>query len=79
MTPRMSRRGFCASLAAIPATRRFLRGWLSEAVQVHRAVPARALELEGTFTDDFAAPVHYYLRVRQYNGQWAWSSPVRFV
>ncbi len=57
----------------------FLRGWLSEAVQVHRAVPARALELEGTFTDDFAAPAYYYLRVRQYNGQWAWSSPVRFV
>jgi len=56
----------------------FLRGWLSEAVQIHRAVPDEALEVSGTFTDEFPGPAYYYARVRQYNNQWAWSSPVRF-
>jgi hypothetical protein len=56
----------------------FLRGWLSEAVHVHRAAPSAALDLAGAFADDFAGPAWYYARVRQYNDQWAWSSPIRF-
>lgn len=56
----------------------FLRGWLSEAVQFHRAVPSEALDLRETFTDSFPGPAYYYARVRQYNGQYAWSSPIRF-
>lgn len=57
----------------------FLRGWLTEAVQLHRAVPSESLGVKETFTDTFAEPAYYYARVRQYNGQWAWSSPVRFT
>ncbi len=57
---------------------RFLRGWLSEAVQVHRACPSEALDVAAEFEDKHAEPAVYYLRVRQYNGQYAWASPVRF-
>lgn len=55
----------------------FVRGWLSEAVQIHRAVPSNALDVKETFVDAFPGPAYYYARVRQYNGQWAWSSPIR--
>lgn len=55
----------------------FLRGWLTESVQVHRAAPVEALKLEETFVDSGECPACYYARVRQYNNQWAWSSPVR--
>jgi hypothetical protein len=55
-----------------------MRGLLSEAVRVHRAVPEACSRLEGAFTD--AAPESdtdfYYLRVRQRNDQWAWMTPV---
>ena len=56
----------------------FLRGWLSEAVQVHRAAPSEALDLRETLEDRFAEPAYYYARVVQHNGQMAWSSPIRF-
>jgi len=56
----------------------YLRGWLSEAVRVHRAVPAACSRLSGAFTDP--APERdmdwYYLRVAQRNDQWAWISPI---
>lgn len=54
-----------------------LRGWLSESVLIHRAVPRSAYLLEASWSDgegrdgDF-----YYLRVAQRNNQWAWSSPI---
>jgi hypothetical protein len=55
-----------------------LRGWRSEAVLFHRALPVAAARLEAAFDD---APGEgevdvYRLRVAQQNGQWAWSSPV---
>ena len=59
----------------------FLDGFVSEAWQISRAVPEaeyawgfewsdRAETAEGR-GDDF-----YYVRVRQKNDQWAWSSPI---
>lgn len=57
----------------------FIRGWLSEAVQIHRAVPIEACNLQHTFKDATADPAYYYARVVQYNGQLAWSSPIRFT
>ena len=56
----------------------FIRGWRSEAMLVHRAVPAGQLQTEVAFED--AGPERetdfYYVRVAQENGQWAWSSPI---
>jgi hypothetical protein len=56
----------------------FMRGWLSEAIRFNRAAVPEAFCLETTLRDD--APEretdYYYLRVRQRDGQWAWSSPV---
>ncbi len=46
-------------------------------VLVSRAIPEAAYAAEGEFTDAPPAGEHYYyLRVRQVNGQVAWSSPV---
>ena len=56
----------------------FLVGWLSEAISFHRAVPEAGFIIENDLID--SAPEnetdYYYLRVRQHNSQWAWSSPV---
>ena len=56
----------------------FLVGWLSEAISFHRAVPEAGFIIENDLID--SAPEnetdYYYLRVRQHNNQWAWSSPV---
>lgn len=56
----------------------YLRGWLSEAVMVHRAVPDAVRSASVSFADpgvenetDF-----YYVRVAQENNQWAWASPI---
>jgi hypothetical protein len=56
----------------------FIRGWRSEAMLVHRAVPEAQLQAALVFEDtgpecetDF-----YYVRVAQENNQWAWSSPI---
>ncbi len=56
----------------------YLRGWLSEAVLVHRAVPEAQLHMSLTFADDEPEQEtdFYYLRVAQENNQWAWSSPI---
>lgn len=55
-----------------------MRGWLSEAVLVHRAVPESLYTLE--FDLDLDRPTlreaYYYVRVAQENGQWAWGSPI---
>jgi hypothetical protein len=56
----------------------FMEGWLSEAVSFHRAVPETGYLLEKELTDDSPERTtdYYYLRVRQKNNQWAWSSPI---
>ena len=58
---------------------RYLGGFLTGAVQVHRFVP----EAEYSATLQYEDRGHlgyddfYYVRVAQKNGQWAWSSPIR--
>ena len=53
-----------------------LRGWLSEAVRIHRAVPKSHYTLRLEFEDPAKnSPDSYRLRVAQRNGQWAWTSP----
>jgi len=56
----------------------FLRGWLSEAVQFHRAAPVSAFSIGHYAVDDTPErdTDYYYVRVRQRNGQWGWSSPI---
>ena len=58
--------------------RQSMRGWLSEALWVHRAVPERqyAINLEIIDTEAERPVDYYYLRVAQENNQWAWSSPI---
>ena len=56
----------------------FLRGWLSEAVQFERAQPEAAFCAGHCMVDDKAQrdTDYYYVRVRQRDGQWGWSSPI---
>lgn len=56
----------------------FLDGWLSEAVQIHRAIPQAGFTLEGAHIDESPEndEDYYYLRVRQRNNQWAWTTPI---
>ena len=55
-----------------------MRGWLSEAIRFNRAAPESAFMSGVFFTDDKAErdTDYYYVRVRQRDGQWAWSSPI---
>jgi len=56
----------------------FMIGWLSEAIQFHRAVPEKAYNIKYTLKDN--APEkdtdYYYIRVRQRNNHWAFSSAI---
>lgn len=56
----------------------FMRGWLSEAIQFNRAMPESCYTIEHYMED--TAPEkdtdYYYVRVRQRDQQWAWSSPI---
>ena len=56
----------------------FLRGWLSEAVQFERAVPEGGFCVGTVMTDTKQErdTDYYYVRVRQADGQWAWTSPI---
>ena len=56
----------------------FMRGWLSEAVQFHRAATENTFAVGEVLTDNCPekSTDYYYVRVRQRNGQWAWSSPI---
>ena len=56
----------------------FMNGWLSEAIQFHRAIPVSAFVFEHFMSDDKAEKEtdYYYVRVRQRDNQWAWSSPI---
>lgn len=56
----------------------FMVGWLSEALLFNRAMPESAFTIEHFMED--ATPErdtdYYYVRVRQRDQQWAWSSPI---
>ena len=55
-----------------------LGGFLTPAYQFHRAVPIQEYRWSTTMTDEHRTSDrdHYYVRVRQKNDQWAWSSPI---
>lgn len=55
----------------------YVGGFLSGAITMHHAVPrgARAVALEFEDTEGSTDVDWYYARVRQYNDQYAWSSP----
>ena len=56
---------------------RFMRGWLTEAVSFNRAVPESGFLVEFELQDEAGRDEDYYfLRVRQTDHQWAWSSPI---
>lgn len=56
----------------------FMNGWLSEAIQFHRAIPHDSFEFEHFMIDNTPEKEtdYYYIRVRQRDNQWAWSSPI---
>lgn len=56
----------------------FLRGWLSEAIQFERAATENSFSIGHIMTDEHAErdTDYYYARVRQRDGQWAWTSPI---
>ncbi len=56
----------------------FLRGWLSEAIQFERATAESGFLAGHIMTDEKAErdTDYYYARVRQRDGQWAWTSPI---
>ena len=56
----------------------FLRGWLSEAIQFERAQPEAAFCVGHRMVDKEPQrdTDYYYVRVRQRDGQWGWSSPI---
>lgn len=56
---------------------RFMRGWLTEAVSFNRAVPESGYTVQFELQDEAGGEEDYYfLRVRQTDHQWAWSSPI---
>lgn len=56
----------------------FLRGWLSEAIQFERAATEPTFCVGHVMTDNSPErdTDYYYARVRQRDGQWAWTSPI---
>jgi len=56
----------------------FLDGFVSPAWQLSRAVPEAECRWRCAWedTDPGGGPDHYYVRVRQKDDQWAWTSPV---
>ena len=56
---------------------RFMRGWLTESISFNRAVPESGFLVEFDLEDTASGEEdHYFLRVRQTDHQWAWSSPI---
>lgn len=56
----------------------FMIGWLSEAIQFHRAATEEVYKVEYTMTDDSPEKDtdYYYVRVRQRDNNWAFSSAI---
>ena len=55
----------------------FMRGWLSEAILFNRAMPESCYTVEHYMEDDSPEldTDYYYVRVRQKDQQWLWTSP----
>ena len=51
-------------------------GFDSPAFKLHRAPSAEEFIWSGSVEDDTDGPTSYYLRARQKNGAWVWSSPI---
>ncbi len=73
-------RSFSHSLAELLEGGRshFMRGWLSEAVLFNRAIPESCWSVEHWMEDreKESGSDWYYVRVRQKDGQWLWTSPI---
>lgn len=56
----------------------FMIGWLSEAIQFHRAATEEVYKVEYSMTDDSPEKDidYYYVRVRQRDNNWAFSSAI---
>lgn len=56
----------------------YLGGFLTPAFVFHRALAKHDYYCESSFEHEISSDIRdwYYVRVRQHNGQWAWSSPV---
>ena len=56
----------------------FMIGWLSEAILFNRAMPESCFTIEHYMedTEPERDTDYYYIRVRQRDQQWAWSSPI---
>ena len=56
----------------------FMRGWLSEAVLFNRAMPESCFTVEHymEYRQKEKDTDWYYVRVRQRDGQWLWTSPI---
>ncbi len=56
----------------------FMRGLLTEAIRIHRAIPLGKYTFKDEFSDDASGKsIDYYrLRVSQKNNQWAWLTPI---
>ena len=56
----------------------YLGGFLTPTYCFHRAVPREEYQVEFKFQHHARVDRRdwYYLRVRQHNGQWAWTSPI---
>lgn len=56
----------------------FMRGWLSEAIQFNRAMPESCIMVEHYMEDTTPQKDtdYYYVRVRQRDQQWLWTSPI---
>ena len=56
----------------------YLDGFVSPAICFHRAVPEKEYTHHFEFSHQIKSPQRdwYYIRVRQKNNQWAWSSPI---
>ena len=59
----------------------FMRGLVTEAVRIHRAVPIDCYTFKERFSDDASESGVdcYRLRVSQRNNQWAWLTPIWVV
>lgn len=54
----------------------FTGHFTSESVLIHRLVGPQRFARQFSFVDEDSHPGYYYVRVRQSNGQMAWSSPI---
>jgi len=54
----------------------YIGGFDSPAFKLHQAPVEGEFDWRAGFDDKGAEPAYYYLRARQKNGAWAWSSPI---